>query len=55
MTVLGHLKRGFLEKGEQVSVQTESDYGLRLAKFIVRLCLHAYLLSLLEESPLEVT
>ena len=32
MTVLGHLKRVFLEKGEQVSVHTESDFGLRVAK-----------------------
>ena len=32
LTVLGRLKRGFLEKGEQVSVQTESEFGLRLAK-----------------------
>ena len=32
MTVLGHLKRGFLEKGYQVCVKTEFDFGLRLAK-----------------------
>ena len=33
MTVLGHLKRGFLKKGEQVSVQTESYFVLRVSKF----------------------
>ena len=32
MTVLGHLKRGFLEKGEQVCVQTEFDFGLKVDK-----------------------
>ena len=32
MTVLGHLKRGVLEKGEQVCVQTDLDLGLRVAK-----------------------
>ena len=32
MTVLGHLKRGFLEKGEKVCVYTESDFGIRVAK-----------------------
>ena len=32
LTVLGHLKRGFLEKGDQVCVQTEFDFGLRVAK-----------------------
>ena len=32
LTVLGHLKRGFLDKGEQVCVYTESDFGLRVAK-----------------------
>ena len=30
--VLGHLKRGFLDKGGQVSVQTGSEFGLRIAK-----------------------
>ena len=32
LTVLGHLKRGFLDKGEQVSVKKESDFGIRVAK-----------------------
>ena len=32
LTVLGHLNRGFLEKGDQVSVRTKSDSGLRVAK-----------------------
>ena len=32
MAVLYHLKRGFLEKGEQLCVQTDSDQGLRAAK-----------------------
>ena len=32
MTVLGHLKRGFLKKEEQVCVWTESDFGLRVSK-----------------------
>ena len=31
-TVLGHLKRGFLKKGEKVCVQTVFDLGLRVAK-----------------------
>ena len=31
-TVPGHIKRGFLNKGYQVYVQTESDFGLRVAK-----------------------
>ena len=31
-TVLDCLKRGFLNKGEQVSVQTESDQKLKVAK-----------------------
>ena len=34
MTVLGHLKRGLLEKGEQVCVQIEFDFGLRVAKVV---------------------
>ena len=29
---MGHLKRGFLGNGEQVSVQAEFDFGLRVAK-----------------------
>ena len=37
MNVLGHLKRGFFEKGEQLSVQTESDFELRVAKFTLLL------------------
>ena len=32
MTVLGHLKRGFLEKGEQLCVQTDSEQVLRVSK-----------------------
>ena len=32
MTILSHLRKGFLEKGEQVSVQTESEFRLRLSK-----------------------
>ena len=32
MAVLGHLNRGFLKKGEQVCLQTEFDFGLRVAK-----------------------
>ena len=32
-TVLGHLKRGFLKKGEQLCVQTEFDFVLRVYKF----------------------
>ena len=31
-TVLGHLNRVLLEKGEQVCMQTYSDLGLRVAK-----------------------
>ena len=31
-TILCHLKRGLIKKGEQVCVQTESDQGLRVAK-----------------------
>ena len=31
-TVLGHLKRGFLEKGDQVSIYTESYFGFRVYK-----------------------
>ena len=31
-TVLGHLKRGFLEKGEQSCMHTEFDFGLMVAK-----------------------
>ena len=33
LTVLGHLNRGLPEKGEQVSVQTESEFGIRVDKF----------------------
>ena len=33
-TVLGHLKRDLLEKGEQVSVKTDYDSGLRVSKVI---------------------
>ena len=32
MTVLGHLKRGLLEKVEQACVQKECDLGLRVDK-----------------------
>ena len=32
LTVLDHISRGFLKKGEQVCFQTEFDFGLRLAK-----------------------
>ena len=32
LTVLGHLKRGFLLKGDHVCVQTESNQGLRVDK-----------------------
>ena len=32
-TVLGHLKRGLLKKGEQVCVQIEFDLGIRVATF----------------------
>ena len=32
LTVLGHLKRGFLEKGEHVCVRIESDQGIRVDK-----------------------
>ena len=31
-TILGHLKRGFVGKGEQVSVQKDSEFGLRISK-----------------------
>ena len=31
-TVMGRLRRGFLEKVEQVSVQTKSDFGTRVSK-----------------------
>ena len=33
-TVLCHLNRGFLRKGYQVFVKTESDQGLMVAKFM---------------------
>ena len=42
MTVLGHLKRDFLNKGEQVSMQTESDFGLRAAKVTRLLAILGY-------------
>ena len=29
---MGHHKRGFLKKGEQVSVQKKSEFGLRVSK-----------------------
>ena len=29
---MGHFDRGYLEKGEQVFVQTKSNQGLRVAK-----------------------
>ena len=32
MTVLCHLKRGFLEKGDKVCVRKDSELGLRAAK-----------------------
>ena len=31
-TVLGHLNRSFIDKGEQVSVQNKTDFGIRVAK-----------------------
>ena len=34
LTVLGHLKRGFFEKGYQVSVQTEYECLLRVDKLM---------------------
>ena len=35
MTVLCHLKRGLLDKGEQVCVKTESYQGLRTEKVTI--------------------
>ena len=34
LTVLGHLKRGFFEKGYQVRVQTEYAFLIRVAKLM---------------------
>ena len=42
LTVLVHLKRNFLEKGEQVCVQTEYDFGLRLSKVTRLLAILGY-------------
>ena len=42
LTVLGHLKRGFLDKGEYVCVQTESDFGLRVSKVTRLLAILGY-------------
>ena len=45
LTVLGRLKMGFLEKGEQVIVQTESDQGLRVSKITMLLSILGYTIS----------
>ena len=42
MTVLGHLKRGFLEKGEQLSVQTYYEFVLRVSKVTRLLAILGY-------------
>ena len=41
-TVLGHLNRGFLEKGDQVSMHTEFEFGLRVAKVTRLLAILVY-------------
>ena len=38
-TLLGPFKRGFLEKGEQVCLQIEFDFGLRAAKVAILLAI----------------
>ena len=42
LTVLGHLKMVFLEKGEHVCVYTEYDFELRVAKFARLLAILGY-------------
>ena len=41
-TALGRLKKGFLEKGYQICVQTEFDFRLRLANVTRLLAILGY-------------